>query len=71
MKPFTKYRYQADAYCPDLKIKSNPDDMAKIKDLYSEFSSRLSGLESKLDDCKTERIVITITKRGGIADGED
>lgn len=65
-----KYKFKADTYAPELKIKSNPEDGAKIKELYSDLEKRLGGIEKGLDDCKVEKLVITITKRGGLADDD-
>ena len=68
---FKNYKFKADTYAPELKPKSNPEDMAKIRKLYSDLEQRLKGLDTGLDDCKVEKLVITITKRGGLADEPD
>lgn len=65
-----KYKFKADTYAPELKLKSNPDDMKKVKELYSDLESRLKGIDDGLGNCKVEKLVITITKRGGMADDE-
>lgn len=65
---FTKYKVQADTYAPELKPKSNPDDMAKIRALYDNVEERLKGIEEDLEKCQVEKFVLTFTKRGGLAD---
>lgn len=63
-----KYKIKADSYCPGLKPKSNPEDMKKIKELYSKLETRLKGIEPEFEKCGVEKFVITIVKRGGVAD---
>ena len=63
-----KYKFKADTYAPELKVKSNPEDLEKVKTLYHDLENRLGGIETGLDDCKVEQLVVTITKRGGLAD---
>ena len=65
---FDRYKVKADAYCPELKPKSNPEDMKKIKELYSDLEARLKGIEQAFDKCSVEKFVITFVKKGGIAD---
>lgn len=65
---YKKYIVQADTYAPELKPKSNPDDMAKIRDLYSNVEKRLNGIEEDLEKCQVEKFEITFIKRGGLAD---
>lgn len=65
---FDQYKVKADAYCPELKPKSNPEDMKKIKELYSNLENRLKGIEQEFDKCSVEKFVITFVKKGGIAD---
>lgn len=65
---FDRYKVKADAYCPELKPKSNPEDMKKIKELYSDLEERLKGIEPTFDKCGVEKFVITFVKKGGIAD---
>ena len=62
------YNVQVDTYAPNLKPKSKTEDMEKIKKLYSDLETRLSGIDSELDDCMVEMLVINITKKGGLAD---
>ena len=68
---FDKFKVRADAYCPELKPKSNPDDMKLIKALYSDLENRLKGIEPEFENCKVEKLVLTFIKRGGIADEPD
>ena len=70
MVAFNDYKIRVDTYAPGLKPKSNEEDMAKIKDLYSDLEGRFKGIEPKLLDCKVEKLVVDIIKRGGIADDE-
>mgnify|MGYP003571247663 CR=1 FL=1 len=65
---FNKYIVQADTYAPELKPKSNPEDMKKIKSLYNDISKRLEGIEDDLEKCQVEKFVISFIKRGGLAD---
>ena len=65
------YKVQVDTYAPGMKPKSNPEDMAKIKELYSDLETRLKGISESLTNCKVEKAVIKIVKRGGIADDDD
>lgn len=71
MVAFNNYKIKVDTYAPGLKPKSNEEDMNKIKDLYSDLESRFDGVESKLLDCKVEKLVVDIVKRGGPADEDD
>lgn len=64
----SNYRIQADTYAPGLKPKSNPDDMKKIRALYSKLETRLDGLDADLEECKVEKLVLSVIKKGGIAD---
>ena len=66
----SNYKFKADTYAPELKIKSDPEDLKKVKDLYHDLEGRLTGIDSGLDICKVEKLVITITKKGGLADDE-
>ena len=65
------YKIQADTYAPGLKPKSNPEDMEKIKDLYSKLENRLSGIDEELDNCMVEKLVISVIKKGGVADEDE
>ena len=65
---FNKYIVQADTYAPELKPKSKPEDMEKIRNLYSNIESRLKGIEDDLENCSVEKFVISFTKKGGLAD---
>lgn len=71
MLAFNDYKIRVDTYAPGLKPKSSEEDMAKIKDLYSDLEGRFKGIEPKLLDCQVEKIVVNIIKRGGIADEDD
>ena len=64
------YKIQVDTYAPGLKPKSNPEDMAKIKELYSDLEQRLKGIDAALSNCNVEKAVINIVKRGGLADDD-
>ena len=71
MAEFKDYKIRVDTYAPGLKPKSNEEDMNKIKDLYSDLERRFEGIEPKLLDCKVEKLVVDIIKRGGLADEDD
>lgn len=62
------YKIKVDTYAPGLKPKSRPEDKDKIKKLYSALENRFKDVEEDLENCKVEKLVVTIVKRGGIAD---
>lgn len=68
MANFDKYKFQVDTYAPKLKPKTNPEDKDALKTLYSHFTARLNDLDEELEGLGVEKIVITIIKRGGLAD---
>lgn len=70
MVHFKDYKIKVDTYSPGLKPRSNEADMEKIKKLYSDLENRFDGVEEGLVDCKVEKLVVTIVKRGGIADDD-
>lgn len=65
---FKDYKIKADTYSLTLHPKTNPEDLDLLKNLYSDLENRLEGIEPGLNKCGVERLVLTITKRGGLAD---
>lgn len=68
MTKFEKYKVKVDTYAPGLRPKYNPGDLAKLKSLYSDFENRMDGIEKDWEELGVEKIVITIVKKGGLAD---
>lgn len=64
----SEYKFKADLYAPALKPKSNPKDKDRIQAIYGIIEDRLRGIEKDLKACSVEKLVIDITKRGGVAD---
>ena len=54
---------QIKANAPALRPKTNPEDMQKIKDLYSFLHEHLEGLEAEMERVSCESLTITVGKK--------